>query len=136
MRQYIANRGDTVSRIAALHGLTPEHVIQGNPWVGRQSYLYPGQVLFLPSSPRKRYAVQEGDTPERITSLFKVNLEDLEKLNPGVTSGRCCTPGKILVIPPPIPDRVVFLRGEYGPADVERTLTACLSNTRLYKQPQ
>lgn len=39
------------------------------------------RALFLPSSPRKRYAVQEGDTPERITSLFNVNLEDLEKLN-------------------------------------------------------
>ncbi|MEK5253821.1 M14 family metallopeptidase [Paenibacillus sp. FSL F4-0125] len=127
MRQYIASRGDTVSRIAALHGLTPEHVIQGNPWVGRQSYLYPGQVLFLPSSPRKRYAVQEGDDLERIISLFHVSLDDLEKLNPGVTSGRCCTPGKVLVIPPPIPERVVFLRGEYGPVDVENDISSLIA---------
>ncbi|MFD2876871.1 LysM peptidoglycan-binding domain-containing protein [Paenibacillus rhizoplanae] len=60
MQQYIARRGDTVSRIAARHGLTPEHVIQGNPWAGSQPYLYPGQVLQLPSAPRKRYAVQRG----------------------------------------------------------------------------
>lgn len=60
MQQYIARKGDTVSRIAARYGLTPEHVIQGNPWAGRQPYLYPGQILFLPSAPRKRYAVQEG----------------------------------------------------------------------------
>ncbi|CAH1057045.1 M14 family metallopeptidase [Paenibacillus pseudetheri] len=127
MRQYIASRGDTVSRIAALHGLTPEHVIQGNPWVGRQSYLYPGQVLFLPSSPRKRYAVQEGDDLERITSLFNVSLDDLEKLNPAVTSGRCCTPGKVLVIPPSIPERIVSLRGEYGPVDVENDIRSLIA---------
>lgn len=127
MRQYIANRGDTVSRIAAQHGLTPEHVIQGNPWAGRQTYLYPGQVLYLPSSPRKRYAVQEGDNPERIALLFNVDLDDLERLNPGVRSGRCCTPGKVLVIPPAIPDRVVHLRGEYGPSEVEVDIDSLLA---------
>jgi len=119
MQQYIARRGDTVSRIAALHGLTPEHVIQGNPWAGRQPYLYPGQILFLPSAPRKRYSVQEGDDAEVIAALFGVGIDELEKLNPGVTSGRWCTPGKVLVIPPAAPQTEVYLRGEYGPADLE-----------------
>lgn len=125
MRQYIASKGDTVHRIAALHGLTPEHIIQGNPWAGRQSYLYPGQVLYLPSSPRKRYAVQEGDHPEGIASLFNVSLDALEQLNPGVTSGRCSV-GRILVIPPSLPERVVYLRGEYGPAEVEQDIQSLL----------
>lgn len=126
MHQYVARRGDTVSRIAAEHGLTPEHVIQGNPWAGRQPYLFPGQILFLPSSPRKRYAVQEGDDSERIAALFSVSLDELEKLNPGVTSasGRYCIPGKILVIPPPHPNRTVYLRGEYGPAEVKRDIAS------------
>lgn len=99
MQQYIARRGDTVSRIAARHGLTPEHVIQGNPWAGSQPYLYPGQVLFLPSAPRKRYAVQTGDDAQSIASLFGVGVDELEMLNPGVSSGRVCLPGKVLVIP-------------------------------------
>lgn len=127
MHQYITTKGDTVSRIAARHGLTPEHITQGNPWVGKQPYLYPGQVLFLPSSPRKRYAIQEGDHPERIASLFNVSLEELEKLNPGITSSYYCTPDKILVIPPSIQGRVVYLRGEYGPADVERDINGLLA---------
>lgn len=127
MHQYIARRGDTISRIAAVHGLTPEHIVQGNPWAGRQSYLIPGQILFLPSSPRKRYAVQDGDDSVSIAALFNVSLEELEKLNPGVTSGRYCTPGKTLVIPPPIPQRVVFLRGEYGPADVEKDIASLIA---------
>lgn len=127
MHQYITRRGDTISRIAAVHGLTTEHVIQGNPWAGKQSYLYPGQVLFLPSSPRKRYAVQDGDNSESIAALFRVSIDELEKLNPGVSSGRYCTPGKILVIPPPIPHRIVYLRGEYGPEEVQKDITSLVA---------
>lgn len=119
MQQYIACKGDTVSRIAARHGLTPEHVIQGNPWAGSQPYLYPGQVLFLPSAPRKRYAVQAGDDVYSIASLFGVGIDELEQLNPGVSSGRHCRPGKILVIPTMSRRAEVCLRGEYGPADAE-----------------
>lgn len=118
MQQYIARRGDTVNRIAARHGLTPEHVIQGNPWSGRQPYLYPGQVLFLPSAPRKRYSVQEGDDAASISALFGVTIDELETLNPGVSSGRVCIPGKMLVIPPSPPQTEVYLRGEYGPAEI------------------
>lgn len=122
MQQYIARRGDTVNRIAEKHGLTPEHVIQGNPWAGRQPYLYPGQILFLPSAPRKRYSVQEGDNAERISALFGVNIEELERLNPGVSSERWCIPGKVLVIPQSAPEPVVTVRSEYGPEDVRRDI--------------
>lgn len=122
MQQYIARRGDTVSRIAERHGLTPEHVIQGNPWAGRQPYLYPGQILFLPSAPRKRYSVLEGDNAERISALFGVSTEELERLNPGVSSERWCLPGKVLVIPPAAPQSIVTVRSEYGPEDVQRDI--------------
>ncbi|WP_379137208.1 M14 family zinc carboxypeptidase [Paenibacillus sp. sgz500958] len=121
MKQYITSRGDTISRIAASHGLTPEHIIQGNPWVVKQAYLYPGQILFLPSAPRRRYAMQEGDTPEAVAAIFGTDVSELEKLNPGVTSGRCY-PGKILVIPASQPERLVCLRGEYGPTDVDKDI--------------
>lgn len=120
MRQYIAQKGDTISRIAAVHGLTPEHVIQGNPWASKQPYLYPGQVLFLPSAPRRRYAVQEEDDQERIAFLFGVSLEALEQLNPGFLSGRCCVPGSVLVIQLQEQRHIVHLRGEYGPAEIAK----------------
>ncbi|WP_410511844.1 M14 family zinc carboxypeptidase [Paenibacillus sp. BR2-3] len=126
MQQYITRRGDTVSRIAAAHGLTPEHVVHGNPWVAKQAYLYPGQIIFLPSAPRRRYALQEGDTVEKVSALFNISLDELERLNPGVASGRCI-PGKVLVIPPPETDRVVALRGEYGPSDVEKDIGALIN---------
>ncbi|MGN7760691.1 M14 family zinc carboxypeptidase [Paenibacillus sp. 22594] len=122
MQQYIARKGDTIHRIAARHGLTPEHVIQGNPWAGKQPYLYPGQVLYLPSAPRKRYVVQEGDAALSISALFGVDVGELEKLNPGVSSAYGCSPGKVLVIPEAAPQTAVFLRGEYGPADVDEDI--------------
>ncbi|WP_042203362.1 M14 family metallopeptidase [Paenibacillus camerounensis] len=127
MQQYIARKGDTVSRIAARYGLTPEHVIQGNPWAGRQPYLYPGQILFLPSAPRKRYAVQEGEDAAAIAGLFGVDIGELELLNPGIAAGRCCTPGKVLVIPNAAPSSIVTIEGEYGPAELEE-------DTRLLTQ--
>ncbi|ASA20625.1 M14 family metallopeptidase [Paenibacillus donghaensis] len=127
MQQYITAKGDTVSRIAARHGLTPEHVVQGNPWASRQPYLYPGQMLYLPSAPRKRYAVQEGDDAGRIAGLFGVSTEELELLNPGVHTARYCSPGKILVIPSASPRRSVYLRGEYGPAELEQDIGSLTS---------
>ncbi|UQZ36042.1 peptidase M14 [Paenibacillus sp. PK3_47] len=120
MQQYIARRGDTVSRIAARHGITPGHVIQGNPWAGEQPYLYPGQILYLPSAPRRRYSVQDGENAETISALFGVSIEELERFNPGVASGRAITAGKVLVIPQPASAQVVTVRSEYGPAEVER----------------
>ncbi len=122
MQQYITRRGDTVNRIAARHGLTPEHVIQGNPWAGRQPYLYPGQILFLPSAPRKRYSVQQGDDAASISALFGVSIEELEILNPGVTSARQCIPGKVLVIPQPLSSSRVAVNSEYGPEDVQEEI--------------
>ncbi|MBY0008970.1 M14 family metallopeptidase [Paenibacillus typhae] len=119
MQQYIARKGDTVSRIAARHGLTPEHVIQGNPWAGKQPYLYPGQVLFLPSAPRKRYSVQVGDDAGSIAALFGVDTAELERLNPGVTTGRYCSPGKVLVIPQSASGSIVAVNGEYGPVQAD-----------------
>ncbi|MCL6604367.1 MAG: LysM peptidoglycan-binding domain-containing protein [Paenibacillus sp.] len=125
MQQYIIRKGDTVSRIAAAFGLTPEHVIQGNPWVVKQAYLHPGQIVFLPSAPRRRYALQVGDSVEKVASLFNVSIDELEKLNPGVVSGRC-QPGKVLVIPPSRVNRMVVLRGEYGPFDLEQDIAALI----------
>ncbi|WP_150266832.1 M14 family metallopeptidase [Paenibacillus tepidiphilus] len=117
MQQYIARKGDTVSRIAARHGLTPEHVIQGNPWAGSQPYLYPGQILYLPNAPRRRYRVQEGDDAGSIAALFGISVDALEQVNPGIASGRHCQSGKELVIPQAGSRHIVSLRGEYGPQE-------------------
>lgn len=87
-----------------------------------QPYLYPGQVLFLPSAPRKRYSVQDGDNAVSIAALFGVGIAELELLNPGVTSGRCCVPGKVLVIPQSAPDSIVAVNCEYGPVQAEEDI--------------
>jgi len=125
MQQYVTRKGDTVSRIAAAHGLNPEHVIHANPWVMKQAYLHTGQIIFLPSAPRRRYELQAGDRAEKVAALFNISIDELEKLNPGILSGRCHL-GKVLVIPLSKTERVVGLRGEYGPSDVEKDIAALL----------
>uniref|UniRef100_UPI0004729ED7 M14 family zinc carboxypeptidase n=1 Tax=Paenibacillus zanthoxyli TaxID=369399 RepID=UPI0004729ED7 len=118
MLQYIVRKGDTVRRIAAAHGLTPGHVIQGNPWAAEQPYLFPGQVLFLPSVQRRRYIAQGGERIREVAALYGVSLEGLEQLNPGISPDGFCPPGKTLVIPVSEPAAVVRLRGEYGPSEL------------------
>lgn len=63
-----------------------------------------------------------GDDAGLIAALFNVSIDELEMLNPGVTSGRCCIPGKVLVIPPAASRSVVSVRSEYGPDDVEQDI--------------
>ncbi|QWU18034.1 g-D-glutamyl-meso-diaminopimelate peptidase [Paenibacillus sophorae] len=123
MLQYIVRKGDTVRRIAAAYGLTPGHVIQGNPWTADQPYLFPGQVLFLPSVQRRRYTAQEGERMRDVAALYGVSLEALEQLNPGISPDGFCTPGKTLVIPMSEQSAVVHLRGEYGHSELEADIS-------------
>ncbi|BCG58674.1 M14 family metallopeptidase [Paenibacillus sp. URB8-2] len=118
MLQYIVRKGDTVARIAAAHGLAPGHVIQGNPWAADQPYLFPGQVLFLPSVQRRRHVAQEGESAREVAALYGVGMESLIKLNPGIFPDGFCTPGTTLVIPPSEGTAIVELRGEYGPGEL------------------
>ncbi|KAA8999792.1 LysM peptidoglycan-binding domain-containing protein [Paenibacillus spiritus] len=122
MLQHTVRRGDTVARVAAVYGLTPGHVIQGNPWAAGQEYLIPGQVLFLPSAPRARYAPAEGESPEEIAGRLGVSLEELERFNPGLSPGSGAAPHPLWVMPPPASRSMVRLRGEYGPAHLEEDL--------------
>lgn len=117
MQQHIVKKGDTVARIAAAAGLTPEHIVQGNPWAASQPYLIPGQILYLPSPPRRRCSLQQGDHAELLAQRFSVSVEDLEQLNPGLLAGRL-KPGTVIVLPPPKKEKRVLLRGEYGPAEL------------------
>lgn len=118
MLEYIVRKGDTIGRIAAAHGLTPENVLQGNPWAADRPYLVPGQVLYLPSVQRRRYTPGEGVLVSEIAALFGVGLEALERLNPGIKPDGYCVPGRTLVIPASGRSAIVELRGEYGPEEL------------------
>ncbi|MDR0270594.1 M14 family zinc carboxypeptidase [Paenibacillus sp.] len=113
MQQYTVCKGDTLDRIAASRGLSRNHIINVNPWVGEQPYLVPGQIIFLPSSPRRRYAIQTGDSPDRVAAAFHVSEASLFEMNPGLSQSYF-PEGRVLVLPHPEKNRVVYLEGEYG----------------------
>ncbi|AOZ93949.1 M14 family metallopeptidase [Paenibacillus crassostreae] len=113
MQQYIVRKGDTLHRIAANKGLMIENIVFANPWSADQSYLIPGQVLFLPSSPRRRYEIQLGDSLEIVAEQFSIQTQALEDMNPGISQS-VFPVGRILVLPSSEANCIVEPQGEYG----------------------
>ncbi|WP_438349733.1 M14 family zinc carboxypeptidase [Paenibacillus sp. FA6] len=113
MLQYIVRKGDTLQRIAAKRGLKLENIVYANPWSSDQPYLIPGQILFLPSTPRRRYEIQSGDSLKRVAEQFAVNEQTLVEMNPGISHDRFPT-GRVLVLPSPECKCIVEPQGEYG----------------------
>ncbi|NMO95408.1 M14 family metallopeptidase [Paenibacillus lemnae] len=117
MRQYIVNPGDTLLRIAVRFGLAKEQLLTANPWAAHQSYLKPGQILFLPAAFRRRYIIMEGDTPDSVAHAFGFKPTALEEINPGLSLYRF-TPGNTIALPPADPKYKINLQGEYGPDEL------------------
>lgn len=129
MQQYSVRKGDTIHRIAASKGLSVTHIINANPWAAEQPYLIPGQSLYLPSSPRRRYTTQAGDTLESIISTFQIPKESFLEMNPGISSS-FFPEGRMLVLPSSAKGNIVEPLGEYGYHDLNedtRKLTECYS---------
>ncbi|MEK3734262.1 MULTISPECIES: M14 family metallopeptidase [Paenibacillus] len=126
MQQYIVQKGDTLTRIAARFGLAEEQLLIANPWAARQPYLHRGQMLYLPASLRRRYVIQQGDSLESIAETFRFSKEALKELNPGL-SDQGLREGKVIVLPSSDVSHTITLAGEYGPAqlvqDMERLST-------------
>ncbi|GAB6988600.1 M14 family metallopeptidase [Paenibacillus pini] len=126
MQQHTVRKGDTLQRIAANKGLAINTILSANPWAALQPYLIPGQMLYLPFSPRRRYAIQPGDTMNRLKNMFHISEKALEDMNPGISSSHL-PEGRTIVLPTSNPRHVVELRGEYGAdqvcTDIEKLAT-------------
>lgn len=121
MRQYIVQKGDTLLRIAARHGVAREQMLIANPWAASQAYLQPGQIVFLPAALRRRYCIREGDSLESVAVMFRVHPTALMELNPGL-SGSHFPVGKQLALPPSEPRHLISPVGEYGPRQLASDL--------------
>ncbi|MFD9931821.1 peptidoglycan-binding protein [Streptomyces massasporeus] len=42
---YVVKRGDTLSKIAAMHRLTLDQILEWNPWITNPDLIYPGQRI-------------------------------------------------------------------------------------------
>jgi LysM repeat protein len=77
--EYRVKRGDTLSRVAAWHGVEVEDVRRYNAIEGDR--LAPGQVLRIPERPLASYALRPGDTLAKVGHWWGVDVEALIHLN-------------------------------------------------------
>jgi murein DD-endopeptidase MepM/ murein hydrolase activator NlpD len=74
---YIVVDGDTVSKIAAAHGLTVEAIVQNNPEVPNSDFLTLGQQIIIPPAEGILYNIRLGDTISDIASEYGVSASEV-----------------------------------------------------------
>lgn len=77
--EYRVKRGDTLSRVAAWHGVEVEEVRRYNAIEGDR--LASGQVLRIPERPLATYALRRGDTLAKVAHWWGVDVEALIRIN-------------------------------------------------------
>lgn len=120
MLSYTVRPGDTLLRIARHFGISAASLLACNPRLTEEEPIPPGIVLRIPSASDVWYTVQEGDSLERLSSLFGVAASAIEASNRGIAASGGWTPGTLLRIPAGPPNRIVDARAEYGPAELAR----------------
>jgi LysM repeat protein len=105
---YTVRSGDTMSGIAARHGVSLAALLAANPQIGNPNRIYPGQVIHLPGgsgggrsqAPASHdYTVRPGDTMSGIAARFGVSLAALERANPQIANPNRIYAGQVVHIP-------------------------------------
>ena len=95
---YVIKEGDTVFAIAEAFGITPEEIVEANPWLREENVLTPGRELNIPGPlGSNEYIVQENDTLTSIALNHGVSVEALMQAN-GITENIVFL-GQRLIIP-------------------------------------
>ena len=103
--KLIVAKGDTLAIIAARCVTTVSALQLANPEIGSGNLIYPGQVLQLPgamitgSNGYNTYIVAHGDTLKSLAVRFAITLENLAKLNPGISNINLIYEGQRLSVP-------------------------------------
>lgn len=79
-RTYIVQKGDTLSEIAEGHGMGLSVLMANNPGVSANN-LKVGQKLTVLTGNGIFYKVGKGDSLNKIVELFKVNIDEVKKMN-------------------------------------------------------
>ncbi len=93
---YTTKTGDTLVSVAADFGISIETILQANSLRGRA--LKAGQELLILPVSGVLYRVKEGDTPESLSSTYRIPLAKLKEFN-GALDFNNFAPGMLLVMP-------------------------------------
>lgn len=94
---YVVKRGDTVSQIAEMFGVSPETVMWAND-IRKGTALQEGATLVILPISGVRYAVQKGDTLASIAKKFKGDAHEIRDFN-GLADNSALAVGDTIIIP-------------------------------------
>jgi len=108
---YTVKSGDTLSAIAAAHGVSLQSLIAANPQITNPNLIYPGQSINIPgggttggvgggtTKASSSYTVKSGDTLSAIAAAHGVSLQSLIAANPQIRNPNLIYPGQNIHIP-------------------------------------
>ncbi len=100
---YTVRSGDTLSGIAARHGVSLSSLIAANPQIANPDLIYPGQSVHIPAGGKQvgggDYTVRSGDTLSGIAQSRGVPLSSLISANPQIANPDLIYPGQTVHIP-------------------------------------
>lgn len=135
---YTVQGGDSLSGIAAAHGLSLAQIESLNPQISNPNLIHPGDLVNIgsapapapsapsvPSSPTRQYIVQSGDNMSKIAGQFGLSLAAIEALNPQIPNPSLIYPGEVVYVggSTPAPAPVV------APANTGTYITIASGNT-------
>jgi LysM repeat protein len=100
--QYTVKSGDTLSKIAAAHGVTIQALFAANN-INNANIIYIGQVLTIPGKASSttsdtKYTIKSGDTLSKIAAAYGVTMQALAAAN-NISNINNISVGQVLTIP-------------------------------------
>jgi murein DD-endopeptidase MepM/ murein hydrolase activator NlpD len=118
---YVVQEGDTITAIAAAHGLEPETLLYANPDLRENPhFLTVGQTVTILPVNGVLHVVEEGDTIESVAAKYKAEAAAITAYSPnGLKTGDALVPGAEVVVPGgemdiEIPSYYQFVQGQSG----------------------
>lgn len=92
---YIVQWGDTLAGIASRAGVSVSDIMAANPSIGNASWIYAGQVIYLPAAPLY-HTVCAGETMRKIADYYGTTVYSLQLLNPNIYDVNWIYPGQVI----------------------------------------
>lgn len=92
---YIVQWGDTLAGIASRAGVSVADILASNPSIGNASWIYAGQVIYLPAAPLY-HTVSAGETMRKIADYYGTTVYSLQLLNPYIYDVNWIYPGQVI----------------------------------------
>jgi murein DD-endopeptidase MepM/ murein hydrolase activator NlpD len=115
---YEVGEGDTVSSIAASHGIDPQYIIANNAEIQDSDFLVLGQSIIIPAGNGILHEVRYGETLSDIASRYDVDVQAIVDFGAnGIASADDITEAQLVYVPGGVPIAAAPAAPEAAPAD-------------------